>query len=51
MLEKNTALDKDCAFIEREEQAARNVRPAVSIGMPVYNGERSIRLALDSLRA
>ena len=51
MLEGNTALGKDRAFIEREEQAARNARPAVSIGMPVYNGERSIRLALDSLRA
>ena len=28
---------------------ARSLRPSVSVGMPVYNGERYIRLALDSI--
>jgi len=33
------------------EQAESTASPAVSIGMPVYNGERYIRAALDSVLA
>lgn len=48
MPEKNTTVDNSAAS-QSVEQVARGARPAVSIGVPVYNGEKSLCLALDSL--